>query len=349
MSSRRGALLGGVLRRAPALDRAAPRSHETPALLGGDDARSTARLRALAGGARESCVPRVAPAAARARRHAARAPRRGFSPRRPERAMAGRSACEVTPRSRAGSACGRRGRRALDQVYERWDGHGAPAASPASGACRADLHVADVAGIAHLRGGGAAARGGIDARRRALRPGARDAFTAAPSELLDGSTTDRHARGGPRGRAAAAAAFPRASSTLSPRVRRLRRPQVAVDARPLAGVSRGSPRARRRRPARRRRTLGSPASARPRPGRACPTAIWDKPGPLPRPSGSGSGCTPTTPSASSRGRRARPGSRRSPRAHHERLDGSRLPPRPRRPPCSTRDARCSPPPTPTRA
>jgi HD-GYP domain-containing protein (c-di-GMP phosphodiesterase class II) len=99
------------------------------------------------------------------------------------------SACEVSVslarrlRLSPGVAAG------LDQVYERWDGRGAPAglAGDAITLPARVAHIADIAGIAHLLGGAEAARAEVARRRDGhFDPRVADAFCAASDELLDG-------------------------------------------------------------------------------------------------------------------------------------------------------------------
>ena len=81
----------------------------------------------------------------------------------------------------------------LDQVYERYDGRGGPAGlrGDALSLPARITHLADIAGIAHLEGGEAAAREAV-ARRRGghLDPALADAFAACADAVLAGLASD---------------------------------------------------------------------------------------------------------------------------------------------------------------
>jgi HD-GYP domain-containing protein (c-di-GMP phosphodiesterase class II) len=170
-------------------------SHETAALLGGDDIAFHVVYEQLDPGRPAVMVRDVvtrmaawAPPVTRARSVAwflTAGPRTGR--------VAVASACEVSVSlaQRLGLSSGVV--EGLDQVYERWDGRGAPVgvAGEAVGLPARITHLADIAGIAHLHGGAAAAREAVAARRGGhFDPALADAFTACADELLDGLDTD---------------------------------------------------------------------------------------------------------------------------------------------------------------
>ena len=207
-------------------------------------------------------------------------------------------------RRRSGRATRPRARRcatASQQTFERWDGEGVP-----KGAKGADIlatsqlvNLADVVEVFHRAGGiDCRGRGGPPAQRHPVRAGAGGAV------LPGGSAAVQRAGGVDRAGTPSSPRSPEPGSGSSDAEldggsggdRRLRRPQVAVHDRSLAG-GRGpgggggpSPRAVRRR---RRRPSGGRAWSMTSGGSASPTRSGTSGASSPRRRPSGCGCIPT--------------------------------------------------------
>jgi HD-GYP domain-containing protein (c-di-GMP phosphodiesterase class II) len=190
-------------------------AHETAALLGGDDVAFHAVYETLDPGRPAAMLRDVvtgmgawAPPAIRARsvaRFLAVGARKG------REAMA--SACEVSVSlaRRLGLSPGVA--EGLDQVYERWDGRGGPLGLRGEAVCLAAriTHVADIAGIALLDGGPAAARDAVAARRGGhFDPRVADAFADCADDVLAGLDADDMLEAALAAEPAPRAAFPRA-------------------------------------------------------------------------------------------------------------------------------------------
>ena len=167
-------------------------SHETALLFGGDDlALPRASSRRLAGGDPLEWVAAARPRTSRRRRRQLAASATAVVSARPggsRRATRGASACEVSTTLARRLGLPAEVQAGLDQVYERWDGHG-PGGVGGEALCvpRASSHVVDVVEIAD--------RAAAWRRRASSSAGARAATstrrspacsTAAPSELLAG-------------------------------------------------------------------------------------------------------------------------------------------------------------------
>jgi HD-GYP domain-containing protein (c-di-GMP phosphodiesterase class II) len=188
---------------------------ETAALLGGDDVAFHALYERLDVGHPAGFVRDVvtgmgawAPAPVRARsvvRFLAVGPRKGRE--------ATHSACEVSVSLARRLELSPGVSAGLDQVYERWDGRGLPAGLEGEALCAAArvTHVADLAGIAHLEGGVAAARDEV-ARRRGghFDPRLADAFADCAADVLAGLDEDDALEAALAAEPAPRASFPRA-------------------------------------------------------------------------------------------------------------------------------------------
>jgi hypothetical protein len=189
-------------------------AHETAALLGGDDVAFHVVYEQLDPGRPVTMVRDVvtqmaawAPPVTRARSVAwflTAGPRTGL--------VATASACEVSVSlaRRLGLSPGVA--QGLDQVYERWDGKGGPLriAGAAIGLPARISHVADIAGIAHLDGGGPAAREAVAVRRGGhFDPAVADAFAGCADEVLAGLDADDMLEAALAAEPAPRAVFPR--------------------------------------------------------------------------------------------------------------------------------------------
>jgi HD-GYP domain-containing protein (c-di-GMP phosphodiesterase class II) len=170
-------------------------AHETAALLGGDDVAFHPLYEQLELGHPGRMALDVvtgmgawARPATRARsvvRFIAVGPRKGRE--------AAASACEVSVSlaRRLGLSPSVAG--GLDQVYERWDGRGGALALRGEAVCLAAriTHLAEIAGIALLDGGAAAARDAVAGRRGGhFDPHVADAFAGCADEVLEGLESD---------------------------------------------------------------------------------------------------------------------------------------------------------------
>jgi HD-GYP domain-containing protein (c-di-GMP phosphodiesterase class II) len=170
-------------------------AHETAALLGGDDVAFHGVYERLDPGHPAELLRDVvtgigawAPPVARAR---AVATFLSVGARKGREAAA--SACEVSVSLAYRLALSPGVAEGLDQVYERFDGRGGPAGLRGERLCLPAriTHLADIAGIAHLEGGDAAAREAV-ARRRGghFDPALADAFGDCADEVLAGLEAD---------------------------------------------------------------------------------------------------------------------------------------------------------------
>ena len=275
-----------------------------------------------------SCARTRAPGAPGRRGRRRSWPRWRPGPRRPRAAFA--QHCEVAERLAGRLGVGDDAAHALGFVFERWDGKGFPAGARGEAIPLAArlLHVARDADALCAHAGEDARRGrGGRPRGRRLRP--RPGGAAVRRRRAGSRATWARRRCGTRSmarRAGGAGLHGERARRGLRRRRRLRRPQVAVDARALArrrrarrggGVARWVWRSDEVDAVRRAALLHDLGRV------GVSNAIWDKPGAArPRPSGSACACTRTTPSARWRGRPCWRGWAQLAGAHHERLDGS---------------------------